>query len=166
MNLKTSERALIFAAWKALETLAKSPNGPCHLFPGQSIDVSGQSVTITFPDGWEVGRDEGDDGIVEKTATSNAYGLAVIALMLERLERFNQNGVVLDAIIDAIEIALKRETPTADALRKSSHPQFEALEAAIAEVQARLPKRREPTARRLTKGDRPTITVDKKAKAA
>ena len=161
MKLDQRERAILFAAFKALESQAKAASGNCEIAPGSNIDVSGETVTITIPKGWNVTREAGDNGIIEKTATQNAYGLSVIALMMERLGRFNQDGVILDAIVGAIEAALTKQVPTADELRQQQHPQLKQLEQAIETVKARIPKRKEPTARKLDKprNSKPTIKV-------
>ncbi len=162
--LPETQRAALYAAWKALETMAKDSDGPCELPPNTHKQVGGHTVTIKLPDDWAVTRSGGEDGDgnVYKTATQNLYGWSVILSMLDRAQRFNQGHIVLDLLVNAAQDALNNQTTTEEAMR-AAHPELMAkLDARLEAVKAKVPKRREPTPRKVEKPDsrrKPTITV-------
>ena len=148
------ERATIYAAFKALESIAKPADGKCELPPDTHMEVGGNSVTITIPDGWKVDRAEGDEnGMVEKTATQNTYGYAVFLTMLKQAKKFNQHKLMMRLIVDAIEDALRNQTTTKAEMIRLYPEMMKDLDVMMEEMKKQLPARKEPTRRYV---DKPT----------
>jgi len=105
MKLNPDQKATVYAAFKELERILKADGN--DTLPIGEYDVSGRTVTITLP-AMTVEREAGlnGDGIIEKTATQNLYGWAVIAALANRLKRFNQWNVVREPLIEAIREVL------------------------------------------------------------
>lgn len=162
--LPLDQAAAVYAAWKALEPMAKASDGPCELPPNTHKQVGGRTITIQLPDDWAVTRAGGEDGEgnIYKTATQNLYGWSVILTMLDRAKRFNQAHVVLNLLVEAVQAAINDQSTTEDAMR-AQHPELMAqLDARLETVKAKVPKRREPTPRQVEKPDnrrKATITV-------
>lgn len=167
-TLTIEERATIYAAWKALETFAKDASGTCELPPDTDMQVGGNSITITIPDGWAVERAAGEDGDgnVKKAATQNTYGFSIFLALLERAQRFNQANVVLNLIVGAIEDALVNRCPTEESMRKQHPELMQQLMQQVEDIRKRMPMRNEPTRRliRKPKKGRATVLVNKKPK--
>jgi len=105
MKLNPAQKAVVYAAYKELERILNRDDN--NTLPIGEYDVSGQTVTITLP-AMSVEREGGlkGDGIIEKTATQNLYGWAVIAALANRLKRFNQWNVVRQPLLEAIREVL------------------------------------------------------------
>ena len=96
MSFDPRQRAILYGAYKHLESWAKANDGPCELSPGTEIDVSGEVLTITLPPKTIVSRSEGEngDGRCYKKATQNLYGWSILYAFVYQAERilgkFNQ----------------------------------------------------------------------------
>lgn len=145
MAKRTDEqKAVLYAALKFLEReLEKDGDLP----PGFYMDVTGKTVSITFPKGTVVERDRGThgDGSMWKTATQNLYGWAVLTKIAARLSKLHQWNVMRDELIAAVREALTNGRSTQQQL-ESVDP---ALAAAIATLrqETALPPRKEETPR-------------------
>lgn len=160
-QLSTLQKAALFAAYKALEMKAKDSDGECGLPPDTRKHVGGMTVTVHLPDGWIVERPAGTngDGIIEKAATQNTYGFAVLLALLERAERFKQGQFMLNLIIDAIADAVRGECPTQQAMCENYPELMNKLLQSVDDIRQQLPKRFEPTPRKLEKSGKPNILI-------
>jgi hypothetical protein len=100
------QRAVAYAVFKALETALKEDG---DLPPGFSMDLSGQTFTMTLPGGTTVHRERGEkgDGMIGKKATQNLLSIGTMAFLVERLKRFNQASQVEACLREAWTWALE-----------------------------------------------------------
>lgn len=160
MARDVKQTAAMYAAMKVLER-ALDDDG--ELPPGFYLDVSGQEVTVKFPNGTVVERDRGmdGDGIIWKKATQNLYGFAFFTLMVRKLVAFKQWNVVRAIIIDTVREALKNGISSRAEIR-AEDPVL-ALEIDKLHTEFPTPQRKEQTPRKVTQSKLPpTITVTAK----
>lgn len=105
MARPTNVTAAMYAAYKALE---RELDKDGELPPGFSLNVSGQTVTVTLPKDTVVERDIGTNGngTIFKTATQNLYGWHVFTLFAERMKKFRQWDVIAKALLEVLEHCL------------------------------------------------------------
>lgn len=154
-----TQRAKVYAAHKFLERMSKEDG---ELPPGFSLDISGQSLTITFPPNTVVSRSTGEDGLghLWHKASQNLNGFAVIAVMIFTLRKFNQAGWIIREILSAIRKAIKTKTlSTEDKLIQQDTLTVEELEKFKSELQADMPKRKQDTVRDITYGKLPPTII-------
>lgn len=108
MKISHLNHAALHAAHKQLEKILK--NDADKLPHGKNYDVSGMSITITFPEGTSVMRASGenDDGLKERKATPMLYGRMVWGLLKAKLEKFHQWKMVEQYIIETLQELLER----------------------------------------------------------
>lgn len=154
------QTAVMYAAQKLLERQLKDDDS--DLPPGFEMDVSGQSITLKFPEGTIVRRDEGlkGDGKILKKATQNLYGYGVWAVLIERLMKFHQWNVLKIEIIAAVKIALKYGTDAKTVKMNLTNDKPDLI-AIMDELQQDLPipARSEDTPREVIADLPPTITI-------
>lgn len=142
MNMR--EHAILYAAQKLLERTLKNETFPHN----SSLDVSHQSITITFNRNTVVERDGGinGDGIIEKTATQNLYGYAIIAALARRLKKFHQWNILRNEILEAVRDALKHGNTLENEFLKDKEfaAQLEDIRATV-----QVTPRKEPTPRKV-----------------
>lgn len=158
------QRAVAYAAYKTLERMLDQDG---DLPPGFYCDVSGQSVTVTLPNGSVVQRDAGTngDGTIHKTAVQNLYGYALWAVFIHRLKKFNQWNGIRTHIIEAMREVARRPTKK---VRDQLEKDFPDIVPLLEEMQdeLRLPTRVEQTPRMFDKPKLPaTVTIVSKRSA-
>lgn len=151
--MNANEHAIAYAAQKLLEKTLKNETFPHNT----CLDISFQSITITFNKNTVVERDGGvnGDGIIEKTATQNLYGYALIAALAQRLKKFNQWNAIRLEILEAVRDALKNGKTLEKELLKDKDfaQQLEDIKETV-----RVDPRKEPTPRKLIADLPPKIT--------
>lgn len=140
------ERAVAYAGYKTLERALKDDG---DLPAGFYQDVTGVTLSVTFPKGSVVERDRGTngDGSMFKKATSNIYGYALWALMIVKLRRFNQWKQIREVMLDAMrEVIRRRGKKTFREEIEAEHPEVvKEIEALYTDLG--LPERAEETPR-------------------
>lgn len=141
------EYAKLYAAQKYIEAALKDR----QMTPGVSFDLSGESVTIDFPEGATVSRSKGEDGKgnVFKKATQNLYGYAVWVFFLRRLALFNQAAHVRKLLMEAWEEAMRTFTKVETELAEVD-PELSKFVESLKQIEG--PKRREDSPRVFDKG--------------
>lgn len=162
MPRHTNVTAAMYAAYKALEReLDKDGDLP----PGFSLDVSGQTVTVTLPKDTVVYREVGanGNGTIFKTATQNLYGWSVFTLFAERMKKFRQWDVIAKTLLEVLEHCLDQSKKKQVCTRLEEIDKDFAQKVANLKEQMRPAMRCEPTPRICKETPRPaTIEVKKK----
>ena len=132
MKLNPEQKATMYAAYKELERILKANDN--DTLPIGEYNVGGKTVTVTLPE-MTVSRDGGEkgDGIINKTATQNLYGWAVIARLADRLKRFNQWDAVRLPLLEVIREVLSTTGKTVESELTTIDETFAAQVAAIRE---------------------------------
>lgn len=156
------QRALAFVAMKELE---KMLNDDGDLSPNSNYDVSGQSVTVTIPDGVSVSRSGGEngDGIEMNSAMQNTYGYAVMFLLVERLQRFCQHKTVLNELHEVImEVSKNRAVSTETVLKERNQELYKDFELWKANLKNELGERQQKTPRKIKRDSKklPTLKIN------
>lgn len=149
MKLNPEQKATMYAAYKELERILKQSDN--DTLPIGEYNVGGKTVTVTLPE-MTVTRDAGEkgDGIINKTATQNLYGWAVIARLADRLKRFNQWEAVRLPLLEVIREVLSTTGKTVESELCEIDETFAAQVATIRE-ELRPPARPENTPRMLNR---------------
>jgi hypothetical protein len=144
-TLSNEQKAMLYAAMKTAER-ALDVDG--ELPPGFSMDVSGKSVTITFPPGSVVERDKGTngDGTMLKKAVQNLYGYATWALMVQRLMKFHQWNQIRASILQALREVIRRPSRNVREQITRDFPDAVAIMDAL-QMELEIPPRTEETPR-------------------
>lgn len=132
MKLNPEQKATMYAAYKELERILKQSDN--DTLPIGEYNVGGKTVTVTLPE-MTVTRDAGEkgDGIINKTATQNLYGWAVIARLADRLKRFNQWEAVRLPLLEVIREVLSSTGKTVESELTAIDETFAAQVATIRE---------------------------------
>ena len=153
------QRALAFVAMKELEKIVKADG---ELSPNSSYDVGGQSITVTIPENTTVSRDGGKngDGIEMNSAMQNTYGYAVMYLLVERLQRFNQHNRVMDELKEVIvEVASKTANTTENVLKARNPQLYQEFEQWKDSLRSELGEREQKTPRKIKRGTKKIATL-------
>ncbi len=155
------DRAVAYAAFTTLKRMLEKDG---DLPPGFYQDVTGDTLTITFPKGSVVERDVGTngDGTINKKAVQNLYGYATWAFLIQRLKKFKQWNSVKEHIVAALAESVKRPTKNVkDELTKEMPEIVDIIEALKTEL--KIPTREEDTPRLFKESGLPaTIVINTK----
>lgn len=159
----TNERhAALYAAMKLIEAELEGTS----MDHSQRVDLSGQSVTITFSEGTSVNRPSGQnkDGTTNAKCTQSLYGYAVWCLFLKRLQKFNQHQLIRNVLMDVWkEVATSNVSATETLLEID--PELNQYIENLKNTPG--PTKPQQTTRRLTKGkDLPLIQGSQNKQAA
>jgi hypothetical protein len=172
------EKAVLYAAYKHLEGIAKDKDGPCEFPPGTEIDVSGERLTITLPPNTVVSRNEGEngDGVCYKTATQNLYGWGILYAFVYQAERilklFRQEKRWRPFLQRMITRIVKHALDTGKTSEEAFESAYPQIAKGIKDLKASMnvPKRKEPTPRKCPKDAKLPVSLkfgeEKKKKAA
>ncbi len=150
------------AAYAAMMELKRMLDADGELPHGCNYDLSGVTVQVTIQPGVSVYREEGlnKDGMIEKTATQNLYGYAILAECFRFAKMFKQHKKLERSLMKLVRRALNRAISTKAAFRELMPRQA----AAIEELKdgLNIPKREEQTPRMVErKNDKlwPTVAI-------
>ncbi len=177
MSFDPRQRAILYATYKHLQSLAKDNDGPCELPPGTEYDVSGEKLTITLPPNTVISRLAGEsgDGRCQKKATQNLYGWSILYALVYQAERYLKKFRLHKRFRTLLQRFLTRIVRSALDTGKTSEEAFRETFPQVAkgidELKASLnvPMRDEPTPRKTTPRKLPaTLAFErpKKRKAA
>lgn len=163
--MTNEQLAIAYAAQKELERIIAANT---DLPPGD-YDVSGQSIALSIPSGTIVSRSPGEngDGMVEKIASTNVNGFAVIACMFHVFTRvlalFRQKDKAekhaMRLVKRIVNKAVRSKVSTESAFKKMYPKMAEQIDAVRDNFRQTLPKRSEPTARRINREDKEAIAT-------
>lgn len=156
-------KAAAYAAMKDLERMLKEDG---ELPPGFSTNLSGVTVEIKIPQGTTVYREKGinGDGIIEKMATQNLYGWAILHECFRFVRKFKQHKILEKSLMKIVRRAIRKAISTERAFREiapNEAKQINDLRDAM-----RMPKRPEQTPRMIGRNEDkplPTVVVKKAA---
>lgn len=153
------DRAVAYAAYKELERMLDEDG---EFTPGFSQDVSNAKISITIPKGTTISRDPGlkNDGIIEKSATQNLYGWAILFECFRVAEKFKQHLKLKRILLMIVRRAVKKDISSEKAFRELMPAR--AKEIAEIKKSINLPKRKEQTPRLIIReNDKilPTVVV-------
>lgn len=161
-----STRAAAYAAYKELERMLKADG---DLPPGFFQDVSGTTIEITIPKGTTITRDKGNkgNGTIEKAATQNLYGWAILYECHRVAAKFKQHKRLIKILMKIVRRAVNRAISSEDAFRELMPRQAE--EIAKLKATIKVPKREESTPRMINRENAkimPTVIIHPKKQRA
>lgn len=147
MQTTLQQRAVLYAVYLLLKKMFDKH--PDEIPAGTNVDVSGQTVVLTIPNGAFVKREMGEngDGTINKAATQNLYGFAMWAIIIKQLKLFKQWEAIWRVIQKAFtEQAVKSQGEVGKKIQEAC-PELDQL---MKELRDKITvERKEPTSRRL-----------------
>lgn len=165
-SLQTDEnRALVYLLSKELQRMLDADSEKGQVAPGSSFTFQqGETFTVTLNDDVTVNRGEGKngDGIELNAATQNTYGYGLAFFLYEMLQRFGLGNKQMDEIVCSLDEVMQQcgnNRKLADILAERNPDAFENFESWKAELKDRLPKRPQPTPRKIKRDNKLLVGV-------
>jgi type II secretory pathway component PulJ len=154
-------KAAAYAAYKELERMLEIDG---TLPPGCNFQVGNNTVEIVLPPQVTVTRDKGINGEIEKTATQNLYGWAILHECFNIARLFKQHKRLEQVLLKIVRRAIKRAISTKEAFTQLHPQQAQAIDSLKKSL--KLPKRKEPTPRMVNRQTAAMATVSVKRRLA